>query len=397
MFDHKLRIALLIPTDGEWHRDVLKGIAHFAAECGGWNVTLPKMDSNGEVFIPADWNGDGIIGRITSSKLERQVLEKSKYNINVSWLLTETEQIPKIICCATQTAIVAAEFLLAKQHHHYGFVGFPPWQNYSSEFENSLADHLGKKGFKLHTYELNDKQPIGIKKEDLVKWLIELPKPIAIIVWSSAVGKAIAEVCENQEIKLPESVSILTIDNDAVWSALARIPLSYVDQNPWRIGNTAAQELAAAILSQTPPKSNTLRPVGVIERISTAASATNDALLNKALICIQENLAEVSKGGKLITVSELAKKLDISRRVLEIRFKSLLECTPSSYLKQMQLNNVAQLLRTTSMTLAEIASKTGFAYPEVLARSFKRQFGVTPMDYRQSGQQSDFLNDDCQT
>ncbi len=384
-----LNIALLIRSDTQWHRDVLQGIAQYAKEQGGWNFTLPKTESRGEVWLPENWQGDGVISRITSEKLEADILSRRLKCVNVSGLQTVTAKIPRVICSEQETAIVAAEYLLKKRFHHFGFVGFPPWENYSNVFEFALTEQLSRQGYKLHCYRLGDTRPIGIKKNEFVQWLVKLPKPIAIVVWSSVMGQTIAQVCSDCKISLPESISILTIDNDAVWSALAQVPLSYVDQTPCRIGYVAAKLLKESIIDRQPLVSTYLKPAGVVERVSTAASPSNDPTLNQALKLIHTNMHELSNGGQMISVIQIARHLKVSKRILEIKFKSEFDCSPSEYLKQLQLNLVAQLLKTTSLNLTEIASKSGFAYPEVLVRAFKRKFNVTPIQFRQH------WSDDC--
>lgn len=86
-----------------------------------------------------------------------------------------------------------------------------------------------------------------------------------------------------------------------------------------------------------------------------------------------------------IAVSDVVNHVGISRRALEGKFRAELKVSPAVFIKRIQLQSVAKLLRTTKLPISTIASRTGFNYPEVLMRAFKRVYGVTPMQFRGAG------------
>ncbi len=53
-----------------------------------------------------------------------------------------------------------------------------------------------------------------------------------------------------------------------------------------------------------------------------------------------------------------------------------------TYVHSRRVAAAADLLKTTHLTVAEIASRTGFGSPSYLARLFRRRFGVSPSRYR---------------
>ena len=379
---HKpLDIALLVKTDADWNRNILMGAAQYSADFGGWNLTVPPADNNGEVFLPDNWNGDGIICRITSEPLETSVISKGIPAVNISWLNCATSKIPRVNSDEKGCAKLAARFLKEKQFDHFAYIGFPPWKNYSDRFEETFAEHLGKRGQKLHKFKLTSQRSShGIDDASLSQWVQQLPKPVAIAVWDSIVGQILVKNCLAKQIKIPHSVAILCIEHDPLWSALAPIPISNIDQDPWRVGYTAAKVLHHMIKGGDTPKQPVLiDPLSIVQRKSTEASAVKDPILDKAIKYIYGN----SKHG--ITVKDLLDHTGISRRALETKFKHELDCSPAVFIRRIQLQAVAKLLRTTKLTIASIANQTGFAYPEVLMRAFKREFGITPMQFRGAG------------
>lgn len=83
-----------------------------------------------------------------------------------------------------------------------------------------------------------------------------------------------------------------------------------------------------------------------------------------------------------IQIADVEKALNVSRRVLEHRFHKVLDDTPANVLRRMRLQNVKRLLGETTLPLARIAQLTGFNHVEVLVRTFRRELGVTPGEYR---------------
>ena len=216
--------------------------------------------------------------------------------------------------------------------------------------------------------------------DDLVEWLASRPKPFALVVWNSVIGQQVTQACLNQGYDVPQNVAILCIEHDPLWSSLAPVPLSNIDQDPWLVGYSAAKLLHTTIKGgPRPPRAIRIAPISIVQRLSTEASAVKDPVLGKALKFIYEN----ARSG--LSVSDVVAHVDISRRALESKFKQELNCSPGVYMRRIQLQAVARLLRTTKLTITAIAERTGFVYPEVLMRAFKRQYGVTPMQFRGAG------------
>ncbi len=377
-----LEVALLVKTDADWHRNVLMGASQYSEDAGGWNFTVPPADINGEVFLPEDWDGDGVICRATSDELEAAVLGKNVPAVNISWLDSTTNKIPRVCSDQRACAVMAARFLIEKQYENYGYIGFPPWRNYSNLIQETLQRELQQHGHVLHNYELSAdaQQDHGINAEKLSEWIQSMPKPVALVVWDSIVGQKVVSNCIANGLEVPNSVAALCIEHDPLWSALAPVPISNIDQDPWRVGFNAAKLLHQLIKGEKAPDPPIqIPPISIVQRRSTEASSVKDPILDQAVKFIYEN----AKTG--ITVKDLLSHTGISRRGLETRFKDELSCSPAAFIRRIQLQAVARLLRTTNLTISVIAHRTGFAYPEVLMRAFKREFGVTPMQFRGAG------------
>ena len=82
------------------------------------------------------------------------------------------------------------------------------------------------------------------------------------------------------------------------------------------------------------------------------------------------------------TIATLAREVGISRAVLAERFRQYLGEPPLAYLTRWRLQLGAQMLSSTSQSIAQIASKVGYDSEAAFNRAFKRTFGNPPARYR---------------
>jgi AraC-like DNA-binding protein len=82
------------------------------------------------------------------------------------------------------------------------------------------------------------------------------------------------------------------------------------------------------------------------------------------------------------TIAALANDVGISRSVLAERFRRYLSETPIAYLTRWRLQLGAQMLKSTSASVAHIASEVGYESEPAFNRAFKREFGLPPARFR---------------
>ena len=88
------------------------------------------------------------------------------------------------------------------------------------------------------------------------------------------------------------------------------------------------------------------------------------------------------------TVERLASEVAVSRSVLAQRFTDVLGVSPMKYLTQWRLQMAADLLRTTSMSVAAIAARVGYEAEPAFSRAFKRATGSPPTAWRREAVRS---------
>ncbi len=82
------------------------------------------------------------------------------------------------------------------------------------------------------------------------------------------------------------------------------------------------------------------------------------------------------------TVAELVRQVGVSRSVLAERFRHFLGMPPMAYLTSWRLQLGAQLLTSTSHSVAQIAGEVGYESEPAFNRAFKREYGSPPARYR---------------
>ena len=83
-----------------------------------------------------------------------------------------------------------------------------------------------------------------------------------------------------------------------------------------------------------------------------------------------------------LTVSQLAALAFLSPSHFSEIFTREVGQPPATYLRGLRLARTQTLLRTTNLSITEIAQQSGFGDSAQLSRAFKAALGITPRDYR---------------
>jgi AraC-like DNA-binding protein len=82
------------------------------------------------------------------------------------------------------------------------------------------------------------------------------------------------------------------------------------------------------------------------------------------------------------TLASLAKEAGVSRSLLAERFRHYLNQTPMAYLTRWRLQLGAQMLVSTSYSVAQVAAEVGYESEAAFNRAFKREFASPPARFR---------------
>lgn len=86
--------------------------------------------------------------------------------------------------------------------------------------------------------------------------------------------------------------------------------------------------------------------------------------------------------GESWTVSTLAATARMSRSTFAERFSKLAGQPPMQYLTERRLDQAAELLRTTALTIQAISSECGYQSEAAFSRAFRKRHGLSPRHWR---------------
>lgn len=111
----------------------------------------------------------------------------------------------------------------------------------------------------------------------------------------------------------------------------------------------------------------------------TAESAKDIDALHSMVTYIQMNY-----GGK-ITLDDIAAAGSVCRSACCRIFRQVAHVTPIVYLGRYRVGKSLELLRSTGLSMTEIALQCGFSGSSYFAEIFKREMGCTPKEYKNRG------------
>lgn len=85
-----------------------------------------------------------------------------------------------------------------------------------------------------------------------------------------------------------------------------------------------------------------------------------------------------------ITLADLARHFHLSEKYLSRYFKKHFYISFSQYLLHLRLSHAKNLLETSELSITEAAASSGFPSVSFFIRSFKSNYGITPLQYRKS-------------
>ena len=120
------------------------------------------------------------------------------------------------------------------------------------------------------------------------------------------------------------------------------------------------------------------RKEGLFDLEHKALTSVDKIFLQKANDIISKNLSDASFG-----VEAFAGEIALSRVTLHKKLITMVGEPPGELIKRVRLTKAAKLIENNTGNISEIALEVGFNNPGHFSEAFKKQFGVTPSQYRQ--------------
>ncbi|MFP4107389.1 MAG: substrate-binding domain-containing protein, partial [Phycisphaerae bacterium] len=371
------RVGLLIDTSTGFGREALQGIAEYIRTINKWSCTLGPGRADQFPEGMRRWEGDGMIVTVRGPSLLKPLRAKGLPTVNLTHELPDIGM-PQVLSDDVRVGQLAAEHFADRGLRQFGYFGLRQAE-YCRMRSESFHRHAESLSRACHILpRLNWKHEDWPRFRRVAsEWITSVPKPIGVLAADDVLARTLVEVCHSLELRVPDDVSVVGVDNDPVFCSLVDPPLSSIDPDARRRGYEAAALLDKLMNGQSPPEEPIrLAPRALIARGSSDLVASADPDVAEALRFIRDN------AHKPITVADVARAATISRRALEMRFKDQLDRLPGAELRRVRLERAQSLLVDTELDLKQIAARTGLPNSKSLCEMFRRVVGTTPMTFR---------------
>lgn len=388
-------VRICMETSLRISRGILTGITDYVRLHGGWKISYTAGGWL-EQRIPVGEHFDGVIARITSSELARDLVafrgpivlcDPSDPYLAPSHPLSRRSAVSNDY---DHCGRLAAEYFLSCGYRHFASVG-PTYAsapglrydkalstepNWSRERREGFAVRLGAEGFSCEAYQsaANTTKATVLKDSHrrLVSWLRKLPKPVGILTAHDARGVQLVEACAEAGLSVPDEVGVLGVNGDPLLCATCDPPLASVAIDAVGAGFRAAEILDKLMNGSRQDPVRCSYPALKID----AAGSTGDVHAHDPLVR-QAQKAIRSQPLTGLHPEALAKSLGLSRRSLELKFSHALGRGIAAVIRDEALARAHRLVEESAMPFSGVAESCGIATASHLAKLFRQAYGKT--------------------
>jgi LacI family transcriptional regulator len=377
---HRKRTILLALTST--HHGFYRGAARYAAE-HDWHVVADMIY---DATIPVGWRGDGILSFVGHwEELANYVISAGVPAVEISSVRKDLG-IPCVMEDNHAIGRLGAGHLLERNFKNFAWAPFCDDEVNEERFRG-FADSVRAGGFDcVRLLPVNTRKSTRLSRH--VNWTLRrrwvihtirsLRYPLGIFCYNDCVAADIVDACIEAEIQIPDQVAVLGVDNDPVICDCVQVPLSSVRHDLEGMAYEAAALLDALINGEPAPKiPKRISPKGVVTRKSTEVLAVENPDVSTALSYIQGNFLRGN-----LSVDDIVAHTQLSRRSLERAFREELQRTMLHEILRVRVNHAQKLLETTSLSVTDIAARSGFASLNHFFRVFHGRTGLTPRAFR---------------
>ncbi|HWI58322.1 MAG TPA: XylR family transcriptional regulator, partial [Bacillota bacterium] len=225
------RIAVLVDTSTSWGRRVVTGINNYARKHGPWQLFVEARGLEERIQVPRGWRGEGIIARVGSEAMARDLRAHKIPVVNVSGIPLPGANFPRVNTDMQVTAEMAARHFLDRGFRHFAYFSLlglsylaPQQEAFMATVKNAGCD-CEVYGVQPHAGAEPD---WNLDLEQLAKWLKALPKPVGILTWNADSGRQVIYAAQRARLHVPEEVALLSGSDDDLLCEVSHIPISAI-------------------------------------------------------------------------------------------------------------------------------------------------------------------------
>jgi len=329
------------------------------------------------------WEGDGVIGNFSSPEVPLALQKRGLKVVNTSASMDARHKIPTVCQDSRAFGLLAAKHLLERRTRQFCFIGFGSAGKRGVHFQQrgeAFAAEVRAHGFPCEIFWAEAKTSLNEVLEaapwrPLVK---SLKLPMAVFACADHAAFGFLKACAEEGWQIPREVCVLGVDDDVVLCQLARPRLSSIDARGEEIGYRAAEMLEKLMRGEAPdPRHTAVAPGEVRLRVSTDLVATDHMEVAAAIRFINTHAREPINVGDIVRAIPT-----ISRRSLERHFKAKTGMNLHEAIRRAHLDIAGNLLKTTNLSLDQIARQSGFTHAQQLNDACEAIHGKSATELR---------------
>lgn len=372
------RVAVIIGIDSSFGRELLRGINEYGRENGHWYLYIGHGPDISLLPQRENWDVDGIIIYLGTRKDYEGIVRLSVPIVNIGSAF-EDLKIPLVHPDNEDIGRAAAEHLVSKGLSNFACVSIADHAGAEKRVRGflSVVTAVGTSHRFIDAIKLRSRNPGEPDRVELVKWLHALPKPVGVMVFNDRYAQTVVEAARRANIRIPEEVALISVDNDDLLCTITYPPLSSVDSAGDRVGYRAAELLDNLMHGRRPPSAPILVPHrGVVARRSSDVLALDDPEVLAVMRFIREQPVDQ------LSIQRVLGTVSVSRRTLERRFAQAIGRTVYDEIRSRRIEHGKNLLSRTDLPVEQIARECGFRHISHFSNVFEKATGVRPRKFR---------------
>ena len=382
------RVCILLSRNYKSDHEHLNGALRFAENRPDWDIRI--LNTSSRTFrkdlrsAVKGWSPDGIIYSSPEVCIDVLRLTGNAKNIALAEIdFPDPRIVPdvRIVSDGREIGCAAARHFIERGYSHLAYYGCS--SNREAEhsrlrresFRKEASDHKAT----FSSFEPSTAQGSWTTlTRETGNWLKMLPKPCGIFAFADEEARELYRSCRNAGVQIPSQIAVLGVDNELDLCETIHPAISSIHPDFEGAGFLAAAELDKAMNGKRRSGTKTFSYgiLNLIPRESTSDIDGRKRIVSAAMQLIRNH----ARDG--ITVTAMAKRLNISCRLLEIHFRAVIGSSPGTELRKYRLGLLSDLLVKSDMTVGEAAAMAGFRSTVSAQVAFKKHFGVSMRNFK---------------
>lgn len=378
-----MRIALVWDASAMRSQQVLSGVCRRAEAQSGMSLRrfdILSPDIEDAVLKPLRaWNPNAVVVRLDEPSTVG-LIRKSLPGVPIIAACRMPFELVSTIVVGNAREVVR----VTRNHlHEQGVNSLALWAPGAADSAESLTTLFHSVipngpflAYGMTTQQLRE-EPEGEALEVVGSWLKSLPKPIGIVTFSGYGAPFLSRVCARLGLRVPKDIQLVGCDDaDACLDCTPH--LTTVIPSGELIGEAALEAALGHLVKSSPPPPQEIHVdhCTLIARGSTGPIKGVARVIAKAADLIQTRATDGLTADMLIRMARQG------RSTFYEQFRDATGSSPGKKLRERRIAAACRLLVSSGLNITAISEKCGYSSANYFSSAFRKEMGMSPVDYR---------------